>query len=135
MKETEKTKNKKKQSDDKIIKSIEDRTIRDIQNLFKQEEDYYKPVRVGNVYINIYSEYGSNGDKNKALSIREYLKEIKPYLKNIINNLKKYDILKMQLPIAINFISSKDTNEERAINSKNDSIKILIYNKADEIIK
>ena len=41
----------------------------------------------------------------------------------------------MQLPIAINFISSKDTNEERAINSKNDSIKILIYNKADEIIK
>ena len=135
MKETEKTKNKKKQSDDKIIKSIEDRTIRDIQNLFKQEEDYYKPVRVGNVYINIYSEYGSNGDKNKTLSIREYLKEIKPYLKNIINNLKKYDILKMQLPIAINFISSKDTNEERAINSKNDSIKILIYNKADEIIK
>ena len=135
MKETEKTKNKKKQSDDKIIKSIEDRTIRDIQNLFKQEEDYYKPVRVGNVYINIYSEYGSNGDKNKTLSIREYLKEIKPYLKNLINNLKKYDILKMQLPIAINFISSKDTNEERAINSKNDSIKILIYNKADEIIK
>ena len=135
MKETEKTKNKKKQSDDKIIKSIEDRTIRDIQNLFKQEEDYYKPVRVGNVYINIYSEYGSNDDKNKTLSIREYLKEIKPYLKNIINNLKKYDILKMQLPIAINFISSKDTNEERAINSKNDSIKILIYTKADEIIK
>ena len=135
MKETEKTENKKKQSDDKIIKSIEDRTIRDIQNLFKQEEDYYKPVRVGNVYINIYSKYGSNGDKNKTLSIREYLKEIKPYLKNIINNLKKYDILKMQLPIAINFISSKDTNEERAINSKNDSIKILIYNKADEIIK
>ena len=135
MKETEKTKNKKKQSDDKIIKSIEDRTIRDIQNLFKQEEDYYKPVRVGNVYINIYSEYGSNGDKNKTLSIREYIYEIKIYLKNIINNLKKYDILKMQLPIAINFISSKDTNEERAINSKNDSIKILIYNKADEIIK
>ena len=27
--------------------------------------------------------------------------------------------------------NQKNTNEERAINSKNDSIKILIYNKAD----
>ena len=29
------------------------------------------------------------GDRNKTLTIREYLNEIRPYLKDIINNLQK----------------------------------------------
>ena len=31
-----------------------------------------------------------NVDGNKALSIKEYLDAIKPYLEDLINNLKKY---------------------------------------------
>ena len=56
--------------------------------LFEQEEDYYKPARVGNFDSNNYIEYECNGDKNKTISIKECLDEIKPYLKDIINNLK-----------------------------------------------
>lgn len=41
--------------------------IRDIKELFKQEEDYYKPVTVGNFHSNKYIEYESNKDRNKTL--------------------------------------------------------------------
>ena len=34
----------------------------------------------------------SYGDKNKTLSVEEYLNKISPYFKDIKNNLKKSDI-------------------------------------------
>ena len=73
--------------------AFKDRIFRDIRNLFEHEEekDYYKPVRVGNFRSNIYIEYESNGDRNKTLSVEEYLNNIRPYLKDIINDLKKSD--------------------------------------------
>ena len=55
-------------------------------------------------------EYKSNGDRNKTLSIKEYFGEINQYLKDIICNLKKCDIWKIQLTITINFTSFKDTD-------------------------
>ena len=33
-------------------------------------------------------EYKSNGDKDKTLSIKDYLDEIRPYLSDIINDCK-----------------------------------------------
>ena len=36
-------------------------------------------------------EYENKGDRNKTLSIKEYLDKIKLYLKDILNNLKKSD--------------------------------------------
>ena len=56
---------------------------------------------------NNHIEYESNGDRNKTLSIEEYLNKVRPYLKLIINNLKKSDTKKNQLTIAIHFMSSK----------------------------
>ena len=71
----------------------------------------------------------------KALSAEEYLYKIILCLKDI-NNLKKYDTWKIQLTIAINFISSKDdNNEERLIHSKSDNIEIMINDKADEVME
>ena len=106
----------KKQSQENIIKSIrnlfklkkenktiKDRIIKDIRSLFKQEGDYYKPIRVGNFWNNNYNKYKSSGDKNKNLSVKEYLDKINPYLRDIIINLQKSDTWKTQLPIAINF--------------------------------
>ena len=61
-------------------------------------------------------------NRNKTLSVEEYFKKIRPYLKDIINNLKKSDTLKIQLTIAINF---KDDDKERVMHSKNDNIKII----------
>ena len=61
-----------------------------------KEEGYYKPVRVDNFWSNNYIEYESNGDRNKAISVEEYLNKIRPYLKDIINNLKKFETWKIQ---------------------------------------
>ena len=42
--------------------------------------------------------------------------------------------MEIQLTIVINFILSKNNNEERLIYSKRDNIKIMINDKADEVI-
>ena len=62
-------------------------------------------------------------------SVEEYLDEIRPYLKDVINNLKKIS------PWKINFISSRDDyDEERVMHSKSDNIEIMISDEADEVI-
>ena len=47
---------------------------------------------------------------------------------------KKSDTQKIQLTIAINFISSKDIGKERVMYSKSDNIEIMINEKVDEVI-
>ena len=56
--------------------------IRDIKT-FEEEDNYYKPIKVGNFWKNCYIEYESNSDKNKSLSVKEYLIKIKLYLEDI----------------------------------------------------
>ena len=111
--------------------AIKDRIIRDSKILF-DKEDYYKPVRRDNFWNSNCIKLESTGDRNKSLSIKEYLDFIKPYLKVIINNFEKSGIWKIQLTVAINFISSKDIDEERVMPSKSDKIEIMSYDKADK---
>ena len=121
-----------------FILEKESKAFKDIKNLFEheeEEENYYKPGRVSNFWSNNYVEYGSNGDRNKSLSVEEYINKIRPYLKDIINNLKKCHTWKIQSAIANNFISSIDNNEEHVIHSKSDNIEIMINDEADEVIK
>ena len=69
------------------------RIIRDIKNLFQHEGKYYhKPIRLSNTII-----------------------KIRPYLKGIINKLKKSDTLKTQLTIA-----TIDNDEKRVMHSKSE---------------
>ena len=89
---------------------------------------------MGNFQNNNCIEYERSGDENKTLSVKEYLDEIKLYLKDIINNLQKSVTWKIQSTAAINFISSKDTDEERVMHSKNGNIEIMSQDKADEVI-
>ena len=56
-------------------------------------------------------EYKSNRDKNKNLSVKEYLNKIKHYLKHIID-LQKSGTSEIQLTVAINSVSFKDNDEE-----------------------
>ena len=65
----------------------------------KKKKIIKKPVRVGNFCSNNYTEYESNVDRNKTLSLKEYLDKIKPHLKDI-NNLKKTDTQKIHITIA-----------------------------------
>ena len=55
------------------------------------------------------------------------LDEIKPYLKEIIYNLKKLDTWKIQFSIATNFIYFKDTDRELVVDSKSNNIEIMIF--------
>ena len=96
---------------------IKHKIIRDIRSLFEVEEDYYKPKRVSGFWNNSYIEYESNDDKNRNLSLDEYLSKTKPYLPNIIIDLQNSDLWKIQLTIAINFISSKHVEEELVVHS------------------
>ena len=76
--------------------------------------------------------------KVTAIEIKHYqLKNtlISPYLKDIINNLKKPDTWKIQLTMANNFISFIGNDEECVIHSKSDNIEIMINDEADEAIK
>ena len=47
-----------------------------------------------------------------------HLDKSKPYLKNIVIDFQKFNTWKTQLTAAINFISSKDTDQECVIHSK-----------------
>ena len=71
-----------------------------------------------------YTEYENNCDRNK--NIKQFLKAI--------NYLRKSDARKIQLTIAINFISSKDTSAEHVMHSKSDDIETMVYDKTEEVI-
>ena len=115
-------------------KAIKDIILRDIKNLYEHEEEsYHKPVRVNNFWINNYIEYESNRDRNRTISVEEYLNKIRLYLKDIITNLKKSNTWKIQLTIADNSIFSIDNDEEHVMLLQNDNIGIMI-NEADKVI-
>ena len=82
-----------------------------------------------------YIEYESKDDRSKVLSVEKYLRKGRPYLKDIINDFEKSGTWKIQLTIAINFVSSTDNDEERVMHSKSDSIEIMINDKAYEVIE
>ena len=52
-----------------------------------------------------------------------------------MNNFKKSNRWKIQLTIAINFISSKNNDEEPVMHSKSDNIEIMIKDKINEVIE
>ena len=52
----------------------------------------------------------------------------------IIIDLQNPDTWKIQLTIAINFISSKDAEEEHVMNSRSNNIKFTSYNDAYEVV-
>ena len=67
----------------KEVEVIKDIVLRNIKNLFeyeKEEENYYKPVRGNNFWSNNYIQYKSNGNRNRILSVEEYLDKIRQYL-------------------------------------------------------
>ena len=56
--------------------TIKDRIIRDIKSLFEQENNYYKPIRVGNLWNDSFIEYESNSDKKNQY--KNILMKLKP---------------------------------------------------------
>ena len=113
-----------------------EKIFRDIITLAESfEEDYYKLIRNSVAFSRNYIEYESNGDKDKMLSTEKYLDKIEPYLNNLIDDHKNQGEWKIQLTMAINFISSKYSNETPTIHRKSDNTEMMIDNERDEIIQ
>ena len=89
--------------------------IRDIENLFDADnnEDYYQPILVNSSSTENYEYYENRGDKDKNISIEQYLDMIKPYLSDLINENKAIksssNEWKIQINMHINFVSSNYT--------------------------
>ena len=140
---TDPTKQYKSISEIRKKNSDEDKIFRDLRFLLDPEKDHYKSVRTVSTFNNNYIQYESVGGEDKNLSIKECIDIIRPYLSDIINNHKSQgewkihsgNIIidhksqgerKIHLTIAINFISTKDFDETRAIHTKGDNIEILM---------
>ena len=69
-------KKSRKQLVDRIIRQIKARINRNIRQIFESEEDYYQPVRAGNIWNNNYTRYESNGNKNKGYQSKNTLMKL-----------------------------------------------------------
>ena len=113
--------------------------MRDIEKLFSNVDDYYKPILVESSFKNNYKYYESRGDKDKKLSVKQYLYMIMPYLSDLINDHKairnESNEWKIQINMHVNFISSNDTGEIRTIYVWSDNKEIRSSNETYDIIK
>ena len=55
-------------------------------------------------------------------------------MRDIIINLQKSGTWKVQLTIAINFISSKDADQEQVMHLESDNIEFMTYGNANNIV-
>ena len=101
-------------------------------------DDYYKPILVKRFFNEGYKEYESRGDKDKTLSIEQYLNKIIPYLKELINNHKainnESNEWKIQLNMCIKFVSLIDTKDTRTFFVWSDNNEIRLGNETDDIV-
>ena len=115
--------------------------IRDNENVFDNidDDDYYKPILVKSSFDENYKYYENRDDKDKKLSIEEYLDMIKPYLSDLINENKaienSFNEWKIQANMRVNFVSSNDTGEIRTIFVLSDNEEIRLGNETDDIVK
>ena len=97
-------------------------------------EDYYKPKLTKSGYDNNYTQYESKGDR--ILSIQEYLVLIEKCLRELINQYKNEDELKVQLSAEINFLSLKlGSDETRIMYTRSDDEEFMNGSDTDEVIK
>ena len=117
--------------------------IRDTENLFDDDndndDDYYKPILVESSFKNDYKYHESRGNKDKNLSVKQYLYKIMPYLSDLINNRKtnrnNSNKWKIQINMQVSFVSSNDVGEARTIFVWSDNEEIRSGNETDDIIK
>ena len=115
--------------------------IRDIENLFDNDNDndYYKPILVESSFKNNYKYYESRGDKDKKLSVKQYLYKIMSYFSDLINDHKAIrnnsNEQKIQINVNVNSVSSNDTGETCTIFVWSDNEEIRSGNETDDIVK
>ena len=103
------------------------------------DDDYYKPILVKSSFDENYKYYKSRGDKDKKLSIEQYLGMIKPYLSDLMNenkaNENSFNEWKIKIIMRVNFVSSNDTGKIRTIFVLSDNGETRLGNEMDDIVK
>ena len=100
------------------------------------EEDYFKSIFVKSSFNDNYKHYESRGDKEKILSVKQYLNKIKPYLYDLINDHRIVRrVWKIQINMHVNFISSRDTGETRIYYVWSDNVSIMQGENTNAIIR
>ena len=64
----------------------EDKILRHLDFIFDPEKDHYELKKTVSAFNNNYIQNESLGDKDKNISIEEYIDVMRPYLSDIINN-------------------------------------------------
>ena len=118
---------KKLNNDLKKLQKYQDDITYGLDYLFNElnEEDYYKPTEIKSGFDGSYVLYECRGDKDSKLTIYEYFDIIRPYLKDMINDFKSKGEWKIQIVMAIIFVSFVDRNETPEMHTKSDNIKIM----------
>ena len=109
-----------------------------MENLLTNDDDnddnYYKPILAKTSLKNNYKYCESRGDKDKKLSVKQYIYKIMPYLSDLINDHKtirnESNEWKIQINMHVNFISPNDTDNTRPNNAD-----IRSGNETGDIIK
>ena len=115
--------------------------IRDIENVFDNidDNDYYKPILINSSFDENYKFYETKDNKDKKISIEQYLDMIKPYLSGLINESKaiedNFNEWEIQINMLVSFVSSNDTREIRIIFVLSDNEEIWLSNETDDIVK
>ena len=77
--------------------------IDDIECIFGDIDNYYKPILASSLFNNGYQRYHFRGDPNQKMSVITYFGKIIPYLRALIDKNKLFE-QKIQLDIGINMV-------------------------------
>ena len=111
--------------------------IKDIENLFINIDDanYYKPTLVKSSLKNNFAYYEIRGDRDKKLSVKQYLTMIIPQLTKLIDEKKNNNNEQnIQLSIGVNFMCVTDKEKTRTFYVKSDNEDIRLGNDTSNII-
>ena len=128
------------------------RKIGSVRTLFNEfDRDYYKPIRTNYGFggrNNSYTEYTSKGDRYENLSPKRYLKMIRPYLRDLINNYKPLEELNneandsdtergewnIQLVMQNNCISVKNFKDTCTMYSASEPVEVFMGTDTNDVI-
>ena len=95
-----------------------------------------KAIFVKSSYKGNYKHYESNEDKERKLSVNQYLDKIAPYLYDLINDHRiARRVRKIQINMHVNFISSRDTGETHIYYVWSDNVSIMQGEDTNAIIR
>ena len=109
--------------------------MRDIEHLFNDIDDYYNAILAKESFKGNYRYYEITGDKDKKLSLKQYLYTITPNLVELINEKKNStrSEQKVQLTLAVNFRHTTD-NSTRTFCVKSDNVEILPASDTNDVV-